>query len=399
MALIRALGTGSVAWHAQWEPPDKNGRPDRHQWAAQILAHHFPDVPNHGDITAIDYTAVEPVDALTAGFPCTDVSLAGHGAGIAPGTRSGVWAHVARAIGVLRPRIVFIENVRSLTSATAHCALEPCPWCVGDHHEGPVLRALGAVLGDLADLGFDAEWLCLPASGVGACHERYRAFIAAWPAADAEHQGRTRLAGPGDPEGVGTFGESAGRGPDAAADPDHLGGQRSRARRAGQPEPAARHQPAADPASLGRAQGWAEPTRQPGRPGPTGGGGAPAHPQSPRLEEGRPGRAGAGTDFGIYTAAITRWEHVTGQPVPEPRDGRGRLAPAFAEWMMGLPAGWVTAVPKIPRAAQLKALGNGVVPAQGTAALRMLIDRAEPLARIASELTDPAVPEPWHLAA
>src|SRR2546423_14746128 len=50
------------------------------------------------------------------------------------------------------------------------------------HHERPVLRALGAVLADLADLGFDAEWLCPPASAVGAPHERFRVFIAAWPA-------------------------------------------------------------------------------------------------------------------------------------------------------------------------------------------------------------------------
>jgi DNA (cytosine-5)-methyltransferase 1 len=59
--------------------------------------------------------------------------------------------------------------------------------------------------------------------------------------------------------------------------------------------------------------------------------------------------------------------------------------------MMGLPPGWVTDVPGIPRAAQLKALGNGVVPAQGAAAFRLLIDRAEPLTRIIRELSRPAV--------
>ena len=90
---------------------------------------------------------------------------------------------------------------------------------------------------------------------------------------------------------------------------------------------------------------------------------------------------------------------MTRRPAPMPTSPQHRLDPVFVEWMMGLPAGWVTAVPKLPRAAQLKALGNGVVPAQGTAAFRILIDRAEPLARIVHALTQPAAPEPWHLAA
>lgn len=178
LAVMDALG-GDVAWHAQYDPEDK------HQYAARILEHCFPGVPNHGDITAIDWATVEPVDVLTAGWPCQDMSLAGLGAGLMPGTRSGLWYHVARAIAALRPSIVILENVRSLTSARAHSDVELCPWCMGDLGDGPALRALGAVLGDLADLGFDAEWLCLPASDIGAPHQRWRAFVLAWPAADA----------------------------------------------------------------------------------------------------------------------------------------------------------------------------------------------------------------------
>lgn len=82
-----------------------------------------------------------------------------------------------------------------------------------------------------------------------------------------------------------------------------------------------------------------------------------------------------GTDFGPYAAAIARWETVTGRPAPSPTEpganGRPRLSPRFAEWMMGLPDGWVTGV-GIPRSAQLKALGNGVVPQQAALALAML---------------------------
>ena len=81
------------------------------------------------------------------------------------------------------------------------------------------------------------------------------------------------------------------------------------------------------------------------------------------------------TDFGPYAAAVARWETVLGRPAPNPTEpgtnGQPRLSPAFVEWMMGLPQGWVTDV-GIPRNAQLKALGNGVVPQQAALALQLL---------------------------
>lgn len=70
--------------------------------------------------------------------------------------------------------------------------------------------------------------------------------------------------------------------------------------------------------------------------------------------------------------------------MPPPTDALGRLSPAFVEWMQGLPAGHVTSVPGIPRGAQLKALGNGVVPQQAAAALRLLADRAGVWAEVAA---------------
>jgi DNA (cytosine-5)-methyltransferase 1 len=84
--------------------------------------------------------------------------------------------------------------------------------------------------------------------------------------------------------------------------------------------------------------------------------------------------ASDGTDFG---PAIRRWEHITGRPAPCPTEpgtrGNRRLSPLFTEWMMGLPAGWVTAVPGIPRKEQLKILGNGVVPRQAHHAYGLLL--------------------------
>lgn len=84
-------------------------------------------------------------------------------------------------------------------------------------------------------------------------------------------------------------------------------------------------------------------------------------------------------EWGRYGPAIGRWEQLTGQAAPSPtetgRAGQPRLAPAFVEWMMGLPAGWVTAVPGLSRSDQLKALGNGVCPQQATLALQILLEQ------------------------
>jgi len=97
------------------------------------------------------------VDVVSGGFPCQDISVAGNGAGLA-GERSGLWAQQARLIGELRPRYALVENVAALLG-----------------------RGLDAVLGDLATLGYDAEWHCIPASAVGAPHRRDRAWVVAYP--------------------------------------------------------------------------------------------------------------------------------------------------------------------------------------------------------------------------
>lgn len=117
--------------------------------ASTVLARHWPGVPNHGDITTVDWDNVEPVDVLTGGFPCQDISVSGRRSGLRPGTRSGLWSHMAFAVSSLRPRLVVIENVRGLLSADAACDVESGPWGVGDQPDRP-LRALGGVLGDLA---------------------------------------------------------------------------------------------------------------------------------------------------------------------------------------------------------------------------------------------------------
>ena len=174
MAVQAVLG-GELAFVADNDPG-----------ASAILAHRFPSLPNLDDISAADWSAVEPVDVLTAGFPCQDVSCAGGRAGLREGNRTGVWAYVARAIDALRPSLVVLENVRGLLSAGADSDMEFCPWCLGESGTEHALRACGAVLGDLADLGYDARWEVVSAADAGAPHRRERVFIIARPTADAE---------------------------------------------------------------------------------------------------------------------------------------------------------------------------------------------------------------------
>jgi DNA (cytosine-5)-methyltransferase 1 len=312
---------------------------------ARIFARHWPDAPNLGDITTIDWDSVEPVDVLCGGFPCQDVSTVGKMAGLKPGTRSGLWAHMATAIDRLQPGWVVIENVRGLLSAPAIRpssegddderrnpgpaapegatlrGMEPHPWGLGDQPARPV-RALGAVLGDLADLRYDARWLGLPASEIGAPHPRFRIFILAHAAV-----------------------------PDTA----RLGFREGRG-------------------DAGTREGatWNDRAQSPGD--------RPRDQERPSALAGGDVRADRGVlrRWGRYAPAIARWERITGRPAPAPailNEKFGpRPAPVFVEWLMGLPFGWVTAAePLLTHQQQLTALGNGVVPQQAAVALRRLL--------------------------
>ena len=360
---VQAVMGGELAWLADNDPG-----------AAAILAHRFPTVPNLGDITTVDWSAVEPVDVLTAGFPCQDISCAGRRAGLREGTRSGLWSHVARAIAELRPPLVVIENVKELLSERADSDMEPCPWCLGDTDPESAMRALGAVLADLASLGFDAEWISVPAAGVGACHLRWRVFILAWPSADPGGErrhgwpgvlGNRRLPSLGREEG-GHLGDSRSA---LAEDPDRAVGDQRRLAASGQAESG---WPRADAGGPVGARVAADAERGAGDGGADEPLGEPDW-RTPAFWH-RPGA------FGRYEHAVRRHERVFGRLAPVPvepgRNGNPRLAPSFVEWMMGLPDGWVTGVPGLARKDMLKALGNGVVPQQAALALALLLERA-----------------------
>lgn len=117
----------------------------------------FPKFPIWDDIKTLDGKPWRGlVDVVCGGFPCQDISAAGKGAGLS-GERSGLWSEMARVIGEIQPAYAFVENSPMLTS-----------------------RGLGVVLGDLAEMGYDARWGVYGADDVGACHHRKRIWILAY---------------------------------------------------------------------------------------------------------------------------------------------------------------------------------------------------------------------------
>lgn len=137
------------------------GQVERDEFCRSVLARHWPEVPRHEDVrTASSWWTSTPrpaVGMVCGGFPCQDVSDAGRRAGI-EGEQSGLWAHFAEVVGAVRPRYVLVENTPGLLA-----------------------RGMGRVVGDLAHLGYDAEWDCVPAAAVGAAHLRARLWILAYP--------------------------------------------------------------------------------------------------------------------------------------------------------------------------------------------------------------------------
>ncbi|AZB50543.1 DNA-cytosine methyltransferase [Synechococcus phage S-H1] len=137
---------------------------ERELYCQRILGKHWPNVPIHDDITTFNpepYSA----DVVCGGFPCQDISLAGKQAGIKEGTRSGLFYELMRVVRLVRPQYVVLENVSAILA-----------------------NGLDTVLGTLAEAGFDAEWACIPASAVGACHQRDRWWLVAYPKGSGARQ-------------------------------------------------------------------------------------------------------------------------------------------------------------------------------------------------------------------
>jgi len=326
LGVAQALGGARLAWCAD---------PDPHVRA--VLAERLPGVPNRGDVTGIDWRAVPPVDVITAGWPCQDISAAGRRAGLVHGERSGLWRHIPQAVAVLRPAMVVLENVAALR------------WRGG---------GLGLVLDDMVGVGYDCLWTTMRASDVGAAHRRERVFLLA-VTAPTGGAAAARLCQPGAASQAGPprcwprSGISCHGGvralalpavQAAAGDPvpllptpqarDYNRAQLPEVRRAGG------HQVNLSDVVRGLAENW------------------------------------QADGWGRYASAIRRWEQILGRPAPFPADptrrGSFRLAVNFAQWSQGLPEDWVSGVPGLPYYAAIRILGNAVVPRQAAAALRGL---------------------------
>lgn len=387
---VEAVFDAVTVWQSELDPA-----------ASRVLAYRCPAVPNLGDLTTVDWAAVPPIDILSAGYPCQPDSLAGKG--LSEDDHRWIWPDIARAVSVLRPRLIVLENVA-----------------------GHFVRGFRTVLGSLTELGYDTQWTLVRASDVGAPHRRERLFVVATDTRDERHEraggarvgrsgspnGRQPAAqsdgftggasegqrrGPGEATGAGPAGFDSGRGLFSAdPDSDAIRNQPvSFTRRSGTPVAGRSDATAANSARDGRDEGRPESAGLVGGPDAALSGAAPTDADVWRREIGaeldrdtapdtadrdtRRGHADGHprTNWGAYETAIRRWERTLGRPAPAPteRNTRGgqRLSPAFVEWLMGWPAGWVTDVPNVSRNDQLKICGNGVVPQQAAHALRALL--------------------------
>jgi len=333
-----------VAWHSEIEPA-----------ACHVLEQNHPDVPNLGDVTTINWSNIQPVDILTAGYPCQPFSHAGNRKG--QGDERHLWPYVAAAIDALRPRVVILENVR-----------------------GHLTLGFGDVLADLSRVGYDAKWGVVRASDVGAPHARARLFIVAYPdpcgrcqdvcqPGDISAKANERQSGVADryrSDGVASTGLPAS---DA-----YESGCETRIH-AGHECPRLRSQSLGPATSASDARSERHGSEQ--GPGMVGGMGTQAEGSGRQASTTRTQPdTGSAIDWGKYGPAIDRWTLLLGRPAPTPtipgNNGKPRLAPAFVEWMMGLPQGWVTGHGLIP-SQELKMLGNGVVPQQAALALKLLV--------------------------
>ena len=355
--------------------------------AAKVIAARFPDAPNLGDFTQPGFDP-PPVHVLTAGFPCQPFSQAG----LRKGTEDDrwLWDDIAALVGRMDPppRLLLFENVAGLLTVN------------GGH-------AMGRIVYDLARLGYLGSWRLVRASDVGCCHQRRRLFLAATladtgspgvrPGAGSDRRnGRRRdTTGPAPvPAGpAGPFAADPAEGGGDAANPDN--GRRQRPFRTepqsddGEPadRPNRKHLPTPNAWDGARGPDLARANR------PNSGGmdlvtTVERLLPTPTVSRGRNATAVRTTDnpthegttlldvsytatFGDYADAISHHAALYG-PAPPPTGTDGRLSPVFVEWMMGLDRGWVTDL-GLSRTAQLRILGNGVVPAQAAHAYDLLI--------------------------
>nr|HPL80701.1 DNA cytosine methyltransferase [Burkholderiaceae bacterium] len=367
---------------------------EREAYPAAVLAARMQDgaldaAPVWSDILTFDAGAwAGAVDCVVAGFPCQDLSLAGRRAGL-DGKRSGLFFDILDIAHACGARYLFLENVAGIASATAS---------VVDEAEGALdERAAARVLGELADRGWNAEWLTLSASDVGASHGRARWFCFAWRQLDDADSDRSSKR-PDGRRGHDTGDESdwcrygVGKGCEILVNPglqhQHLQQREDGAEHKGTsdlmecefcgyqfPESCGRYgcpncegDGLADPERHGRHQGRPEPGREQGRSDAAERRGAVADSGSPRqqgreLGTTRAGNRGGRKHMDQLSNFVAHSSHLA-QPTPDgqsscesgpdsPQPSTKRLNPAFGEWLMGWPIGHTIAEPSASSASEM----------------------------------------------
>jgi DNA (cytosine-5)-methyltransferase 1 len=280
--------------------------------------------PNLGNLKVINWDEVEPIDILTAGYPCQPFSQAGLRKGAQD--ERHLWPYIKEAVSILRPQYVILENVRG--------------------HFGLGFRE---VLSDLASIGYDARWTLIRASEVGAPHRRERLFILAYP--NSTRQTRPNACDIQTPKPWDSSSNTY--------EYTHTDGQRwSLGQNYGNE---VEYQGQSQPVASGLVQTVTTHTD------------GDTRTQSRRASRevraegvGLRGRAHEGQARGKFRFSV----EMDKEAIPSPLD-EGKLNVKFVEYMMGLPEGWVTNV-DLPRSQKLKILGNGVVPQQAYKAIELL---------------------------
>lgn len=324
---------------------------DRH--AASLLADRFA-AANIGDLIG---ATPPPVDIITAGFPCQPFSTAGHRKGLHD--ERWIWDDIETLIRRMDPPpgLLLLENVPGLLTA----------------NHG---NAMGRIVEGLAAAGYVGSYWLLRASDVGACHQRRRWFCV------ATHTDRNRIGSNGrihrgdDTGGDQPFGaplppRSEGthttdtpthhlptpQASDGTRGPDYARAARRHTHGSGGNDLTTATALLPTPtATDSRGSRNSTVNRQPGNTASTG------HTLNDIHHAQR---------WGDFTEVISRHETILEQPAPDPTTN-GRLSPRFVEWMMMLPEGWVTDT-DLPRTAQLRILGNGVVPLQAAVAYQAIL--------------------------
>jgi DNA (cytosine-5)-methyltransferase 1 len=299
--LDMAVG-GELAWYSEIEPA-----------ACKVMEVHHPGVLNIGDVTQVDWKSVDRVDVLTGGYPCQPFSTAGQRKGAED--ERHLWPYVRDAISVLEPGLAVLENV------AGHLSL-----------------GLGTVLGELSEVGYSARWGVVRASDAGACHQRARVFIVAYPASAEWGEQKSKYLVEGGWSAESGERVSALAYPNSVTDGSGVHGGTTSGTQL-------------ESVTSGYVRCNVEPVA------------------GSEVFENENGVA-----FGPYAQAVRRWERVLGRAAPTPIvnvKGQDKLNPVFVEWMMGLPEGWVTGH-GLSASQELKMLGNGVVPQQARLALELL---------------------------